>query len=493
MAQNANYLALDLGAESGRAIVGTFDGKILALREIHRFPNAPVKIGNRMHWDALRLFAEMKAGLKLAIEEVGQLESLGIDTWGVDFGLLDKQGELLGNPVHYRDARTDGMVAAAFKRVPRAAFYGQTGIQFMQLNSVFQLFALAKAKSPQLAAAHQLLFMPDLFNYWFTGRAVIERTIASTSQCLNPATGNWAAPLLKKLGIPVKLFGKIVEPGTVIGKLAKGVAAETGATGLKVVTPGGHDTACAVAAVPAAVKNYAYLSSGTWSLMGMELDKPVVTAASLKYNFTNEGGVCDTIRFLKNISGLWLVQECRRTWAARGETLDYAEITKQATAAPSLSAFVDPNHGDFLSAGDMPARIVAFCKRTKQPVPQSKGEIIRVALESLAMKYRWVLERLEELTGQKAEVLHMVGGGTQNKLLNQLAANAVGRAVITGPIEATAAGNIIMQMLATKKIKTLAEGRAIIRASFPTETYEPQEAGAWSDAYQRFMKIHSDN
>ena len=493
MSKTTRYLALDLGAESGRAIVGTFDGKKLTLQEVHRFSNGPVKVRGRMYWDALRLFAEMKAGLKQAVEKHGKLESLGIDTWGVDFGLLDTRGDLLGNPVHYRDSRTDGMVAAAFKLVPRAALYRATGIQFMQLNSVFQLLALARAKSPQLAQAQRLLFMPDLFNYWFTGRAVIERTIASTSQCLNPQTGRWATPMLQKLGIPTKILGALVEPGDVLGPLAAEVAEETGAHGLKVVTPGGHDTACAVAAVPAAVKNYAYLSSGTWSLMGMELDQPVVTDASLKYNFTNEGGVCDTIRFLKNISGLWLVQECRRTWAAHGENLDYAEITKQATAAPSLTAFVDPNHAEFLSAGDMPARIAAFCKRTKQPVPQSKGEIIRVALESLAMKYRWVLERLEELTGQKAEVLHMVGGGTQNKLLNQLAANAVGRTVITGPIEATAAGNIIMQMLATKKIKTLAEGRAIIRASFPTETYEPQETGAWHDAYQRFMKIHGDN
>jgi len=488
-----NYLALDLGAESGRAMVGTFDGKKLALKEIHRFPNGPVNVNGRLHWDALRLFAEMKAGVQKAWAETGGLASLGIDTWGVDFGLLDKKGELLGNPVNYRDRRTDGMLDEAFRRVPRAAMYRATGIQFMQLNTVFQLLALAVAQSPQLAAADRLLFMPDLFNYWFTGRGVIERTIASTSQCLNPRTGRWAAAMLKQLGIPARILGAIVEPGTVIGALSRSVADETGARGLKVVTPGGHDTACAVAAVPAATPHYAYLSSGTWSLMGMELDRPVVTDASLQYNFTNEGGVCNTIRFLKNISGLWLVQECRRTWAAGGAALDYGEITRQAAQAPSLAAFVDPNHADFLSAGDMPARIQKFCRRTGQPAPQTRGAIVRTALESLAMKYRWVLERLEELTGQQAEVLHIVGGGTQNKLLNQLAANAVGRPVITGPIEATAAGNILMQMLATKKIRSLAEGRAIVRASFPTETYRPQQTGAWSDAYQRFMKIHGDN
>jgi len=492
MSKTTRYLALDLGAESGRAIVGTFDGKKLTLQEVHRFSNGPVKVRGRMYWDALRLFAEMKAGLKQAVEKHGKLESLGIDTWGVDFGLLDARGDLLGNPVHYRDSRTDGMVAAAFKLVPRAALYRATGIQFMQLNSVFQLLALAKAKSPQLAQAQRLLFMPDLFNYWFTGRAVIERTIASTSQCLNPQTGRWATPMLQKLGIPTKILGALVEPGAVLGPLAAEVAEETGAHGLKVVTPGGHDTACAVAAVPAAVKNYAYLSSGTWSLMGMELERPVVTEASLKYNFTNEGGVCNTIRFLKNISGLWLVQECRRTWAARGEALDYAALTKQATAAQSLTAFVDPNHPDFLSAGDMPARIQKFCKRTGQPVPQTKGAIVRVALESLAMKYRWVLERLEELTGQPADVLHMVGGGTQNKLLNQLAANAVGRPVITGPIEATAVGNILMQLLATQRIKSLAEGRRIVRASFPTDTYEAQHAAVWRAAYAQFLKIQKD-
>jgi len=488
-----NYLALDLGAESGRAIVGAFDGQQLALREVHRFPNGPVNINGRLHWDALRLFAEMKAGLKKAWAETGGLASLGIDTWGVDFGLLDRQGELLGNPVNYRDPRTDGMLDAAFRRVPRAAMYRATGIQFMQLNSVFQLLALVTARSPQLAAADRLLFMPDLFNYWFTGRAVSERTIASTSQCLNPRTGRWAAALLKQLGIPTKILGPLVEPGTVLGPLSQAVAAETGARGLKVVTPGGHDTACAVAAVPAATPRYAYLSSGTWSLMGMELDRPVVTDASLKYNFTNEGGVCHTIRFLKNISGLWLVQECRRTWAAAGTALDYAELTRQAAAAPALAAFVDPNHPDFLGAGDMPARIQRFCRRTGQPVPRTRGAIVRTVLESLALKYRWVLERLEELTGQTAEVLHIVGGGTQNRLLNQLAANAVGRPVITGPIEATAAGNILMQLLATKKIRSLAEGRALIRASFPTATYRPRDAAAWAAAYGRFLKIHGND
>ena len=488
-----NYLALDLGAESGRAIVGTWDGRKLALQEVHRFANGPVNINGRLHWDALRLFSEMKAGLKKAWAETGGLASLGVNTWGVDFCLLDARGELLGNPVHYRDSRTDGMLDAAFRRVPRAAIYRATGNQFMQLNTLFQLLALTRAKSPQLAAAERLLFMPDLFNYWFTGRMITERTIASTSQCLNPRTGRWAADLLKQLGIDRRILGALTEPGSVVGPLSAAIAAEVGARGLKVVTPGGHDTALAVAAVPAGTKHYAYLSSGTWSLMGMELDRPVVTDASLKYNFTNEGGVCNTIRFLKNISGLWLVQECRRTWAAAGTALDYAELTRQAAQAPSLVAFVDPNHADFLSAGDMPARIQQFCKRTGQRVPATRGAIVRTALESLAMKYRWVLERLAELTGQSAEVLHIVGGGTQNKLLNQLAANALGRPVITGPIEATAVGNILMQMLATKKIRSLAEGRAIVRASFPTATYKPQGAAAWDEAYGRFLKIQGND
>ena len=474
-----HHLALDLGAESGRAIVGAFDGERLTLQDIHRFGNGPVNVRGTLYWDALRLFAEMQAGLAKAWAVAGRLESLGVETWGVDFGLLDRQGALLGNPAHYRDRRTDGMLEEAFRRMPREQIYERIGIQFMQLNTLFQLLALAVAESPQLAAADRLLFMPDLFNYWLTGRAVSERTIASTSLCLDPRTGRWAAAVLEKLGIPARIFGALVEPGTVVGPLA-------------VVTPGGHDTACAVAAVPAETTHYAYLSSGTWSLMGVELQEPVLTAASLQHNFTNEGGVCGTIRFLKNIMGLWLVHECRRTWAARGQALDYAELTRLAEAAPRHAAFVDPNHADFLPAGDMPARLQEFCRRTGQPVPATPGALVRTALESLALKYRWVLEKLEAMSGRRLEVLHIVGGGSQNRLLNQMAADATGRPVVAGPVEATAAGNILMQLLATGRIDSLVDGRAIVRASFATETYEPRDSAAWDEAYGRFLKISNE-
>jgi rhamnulokinase len=490
MTKTANFLAFDLGAESGRAVVGHFDGSRLALTEVHRFVNGPVRVFDTLYWDTLRLWCETKQGLAKAVHDHGaQLASLGLDTWGVDFGLLDRQGGLVGNPVHYRDSRTDGMLEEAFRRVPREDIFQATGIQFMQINTLYQLLAMGVGGSSALAAADLLLMMPDLFNYWLAGRKVSERTIASTSQCLDPNSGDWARPLLDRLGIPTSIFPEVVPPGTVLGELLPSVAGETGAGRMAVVAPGCHDTACAVAAVPAESERYAYLSSGTWSLMGAEVAGPVITGKSREYNFTNEGGVCDTIRLLKNITGLWLIQECRRAWAAEGDALSYDDITRMAAAARPFSAVINTDAGEFLAPGDMPARVAAACRRAGMPPPDGRGEMARTVLESLALRYRWTLGKLEELVGHPLETLHIVGGGSQNQLLNQFTADAIGRPVVAGPVEATAAGNVLMQMLATGYLSSLAEGRELIRRSFETKVYLPRETAAWDEAYGRFLTL----
>jgi rhamnulokinase len=489
-----NFLALDLGAESGRAMLGQFDGQRLQLAEAHRFANEPVCLpsdgtGYRLHWDVLRLWSEIKCGIALAAQECeGKLAGVGLDTWGVDFGLLDCSGALLGNPYHYRDSRTDGMVEEAFHRAGREEIFQRTGIQFMQLNSLYQLLSMVVGESPLLEIAETFLTMPDLFNYWLTGRKVCEFSIATTTQCYDPRAGDWARPMLEKLGIPTRIFSEIVPPGTVLGDMLPQVAEDVG-TRIPVIAPACHDTGSAVAAVPAKGTDFAYISSGTWSLVGTELAEPVINADSLAYNFTNEGGVGGTFRFLKNIMGLWLVQESRRTWAGQGESLSYDELTQMAAEAEPLCAIVDPDDGDFLKPGDMPARLRAFCERTGQPVPESKGSIVRCALESLALKYRWTLERLEEMLGRRLEPIHIIGGGTQNRLLNQLAADATGRRVVTGPIEATAIGNVLVQMMALGHIASLAEGRQIVCGSFDVETYEPQGGDEWEEAYGRFLEL----
>jgi rhamnulokinase len=490
MAQAKRFLAFDLGAESGRAVVGLLEGDRLRLEEVHRFPNGPVRLPDGLHWDVLRLWTEIKRGLTLVVQEHGaDLAGVGLDTWGVDFGLLDRDGALISNPYHYRDSRTDGMLDEAFRRVPRAEIFEQTGIQFMQLNSLYQLLAMVVGRSPALGIAETFLTMPDLFNYWLTGRKVCEFSIATTTQCYDPRQGGWAIPLLERLGIPTRIFPEIVPPGTVLGQLLPAVAEEVGVSGLPVIAPACHDTGCAVAAVPAEGADFAYISSGTWSLMGAELPEPVINEQSLTFDFTNEGGVGGTFRFLKNIAGLWLVQECRRTWARQGEELSYEDLTQMAAQATPLQSVVDPDYADFLKPGDMPARIRAFCEMTDQPVPQSKGAVVRCALESLALKYRWVLKRLEEILGRHLEPIHIVGGGTQNLLLNQFAADATGRRVITGPIEATAAGNVITQAIALGHIGSLEEGRQIVRNSFDVATYEPAGGAEWEEAYGRFLAV----
>jgi rhamnulokinase len=499
MSRQSSFLAFDLGAESGRAILGQFDGERIQLLPVHRFPNGPVRLpdgggtGYRLHWDVLRLWSEIKEGLALAVQRHGAgLAGVGLDTWGVDFGLLDRDGALVSNPYHYRDDRTDGMVEEAFRRVPRAEIFEYTGIQFMQLNSVYQLLSMVVGGSPALGIAETFLTMPDLFNYWLTGRKVCEFSNSTTTQCYDPRQGEWAWPLLDRLGIPSHLFPEIVPPATVIGELLRVVIEEVNVpelSGLPVIAPACHDTGSAVVAVPAKGVDFAYISSGTWSLMGTELQQPAINEKSLAFDFTNEGGIGGTFRFLKNIMGLWLVQECRRTWAREGEPLSYDELTRMAAEAAPLQSLVEPDNGEFLKPGDMPSRIRDFCEQTGQAVPQSNGEVVRCALESLALKYRWVLERLEEILGRRLEPIHIVGGGSQNQLLNQLTADATGRAVVTGPIEATAIGNVIAQMMALGYVGSLEEGRQIVRNSFEVLTYEPAGGSEWDEAYGRFLSI----
>ncbi len=494
MSRETGFLAVDLGASSGRVMMGRVRGGRIRLAEVHRFPNGPVRIpdpggrGQRLHWDVLRIWEEIKTGLGLAIEEHGaDLVSIGVDTWGVDFALLDRMGGMLSNPYHYRDDRTEGMMEEAFRRVGRREIYERTGIQFLPLNTVYQLLALVVADGPILEAAETLLTMPDLFNYWLTGRQAGEFTNVTTTQCYDPREGDWAWPLLERLGIPTHVFPEIIPSATCLGDLLPAVAEEVGTTGLSVIAPACHDTGSAVAAVPAAGSRFAYISSGTWSLMGAELPAPEISPEALACGFTNEGGVEGTFRFLKNIAGLWLLEECRRTWARQGETLSYDTLTQMAAEADPLVSLIDVDGPDFAKPGDMPERIRRHCWKMGQPVPQSKGAVVRCVLESLALKYRWVLDKLEEVLGYRLEPVHIVGGGSQNGLLNQLAADACQRPVIAGPVEATATGNVVTQAMALGRIGSVKEGRQIVRDSFDLVSYEPADGGPWDEAYQRWM------
>lgn len=498
MSQTINFLAFDLGAESGRASVGQFDGRRFVqtpapLTEVHRFANVPVRLPDGLHWDALRLWSDIKQGLGMAIRKYrGNIASLGLDTWGVDFALLDRSGALIGNPHHYRDDRTDGMLEEAFRRVPPADIFMQTGIQIMSINSLYQLLSMVVQRAPALEIADTFLTMPDLFNYWLTGHQVCEFTNATTTQCYNPHTDDWAAPLLEQMGIPPTLFPRVVEPGTLLGPMLPAVADEVGSAHLhtlNVIAPVCHDTGSAVAAIPAQNSHFAWISSGTWSVMGVEMPHAIITPQSQRANITNEGGVGDTYRVSKNIMGLWLVQECRRIWAQQEQQLTYDALMHIAAEAPAFISIIDPDHADFLKPGDMPARIRAYCQRTGQPVPETRGAIIRCALESLALKYRYVLERLEELVGQRLDPIHIVGGGALNTLLCQFTADATQRPIIAGPVEATTAGNMLMQVIALGQIGSLAEGREVIRRSFDVWTYDPGSAAGWDEAYARLVGV----
>ncbi len=488
--QDLVFLAIDLGAESGRVVAGRFDGQRVDLEEVHRFPNGPVAVRGSLFWDILRLWTDIKAGLGLAAERYGErIVGIGLDTWGVDYGLLARDSSLLGNPYHYRDSRTDDMMEAAFRKVPRAEIFERTGIQFMQLNTLYQLMAMVESDSPHLAAADTFLNIPDLLNFWLTGRKVSEFSIATTTQCYDPRTGDWAHAMLEKLGIPSRIFGEIVPPGTVLGPLLGSVAEDTGLGRVPVIAPATHDTGSAVAAVPMDPDNAIYLSSGTWSLMGVEVRTPIINDKMLAYNLTNEGGVGETFRLLKNIMGLWLVQECRREWQRAGQDHDYGEMVAMAAEAPAFGPLIAPGDARFLPPGDMTVRIRAFCKETGQQPPQSKGAFLRTALESLALEYRWVAERLDELTGTGLETVHIIGGGAKNELLDKLAADATGRTVVTGPVEATALGNVLVQALALGHLDSVAEGREVIQRSFDLKTFEPDKTAAWDAAYERYLRL----
>ncbi len=499
MSATHKFLALDLGAESGRGVVGLFDGNTIQLEEVHRFPNGPVRIGDSLYWDVLRQWQEIQNAIRAASQKHGALASIGVDTWGVDFGLLGRGDVLLGNPSHYRDPRTNGMLDEAFRRVPREEIFRQTGIQFMQLNTLYQLLAMRLQNSPLLDVAETFLMMPDLIHFFLTGEKVCEFSDATTTQFYNPTQrqtpesvpGGWATDLLRRLDIPTHFLPEVVPPGTSLGSVRAIVAEDCGLTGQlpQVIAPASHDTGSAVAAVPAQGEDWCYISSGTWSLMGVEIKEPLITDRTLELNFTNEGGVGGTFRFLKNIMGLWLVQESRRTWQRAGEDLSYDDLTRLAAHAPAFATIIEPDHPSFLMPGDMPSRLRAFCEKTGQPAPSDKGALVRCCLESLALKYRWVLERLEELFHRRIAVIHIIGGGSQNRLLNQFTADATQRTVLTGPVEATAIGNVMVQAFALGHVSSHAELREVVRRSFEMQTYEPQPSAAWDEAYERYLKI----
>lgn len=475
------YLAVDLGAESGRVMAGLWNGKRLRLEEVNRFPNGAVALGDSIRWDVMRLWSEIQNGLALAGRKYGkQIVSVGADTWGVDFVLLNEQDEMLGQPYHYRDVRTKGALERAFRKVPRAEIFKRSGLQFMELNSLYQLRAWQRHSPAVLDAADTLLFMPDFLHWAMCGVKRAEFTIASTSQFVHPLKRDWSRPLLRKLGLPTHFLPQLVMPGTVLGKFRKSLAERTGLANVKVVAPPSHDTASAVAGVPAAhtgKTNWAYLSSGTWSLMGVEVKQPVLTARALALDMTNEGGIDGTYRLLKNIMGLWLVQQCKRSFDAAGRSYSYAQLAEMAGKAKPSRPVVNLNDPRFLNPPDMPQAIRDFCRETRQPVPRTAGELVRCCYESLALKYRETLGSLEELAGSRIDVIHIVGGGSQSDLLNQLTADACQRPVLSGPVEATAMGNLLTQVKADGELASLAEMREVVRASSTVRRHEPAGCG----------------
>ena len=467
-------LAIDLGAESGRVVAVHLERDGLVLEELHRFPNGAVEVRDTLYWDFLRLWSEIQTGIEKG--KAHRPASIGVDTWGVDFGLLDKDGDLLGNPVCYRDNRTEGMMEVAFSRVPQEQIFARTGIQFMRINTLYQLVSLVESASTQLEAVHTFLTSPDLLNYWLTGEKACEYSIASTTQMLDAQTGDWANDLLANLGIPTHIFPEIVQPGTKLGSY----------DGIPVIAPACHDTGSAVAATPTETAAYGYISSGTWSLVGVETKRPYLGPDALKANVTNEGGLDGTVRLLSNVVGLWLVQQCRATWQKAGRDYDYADLARLAEAAPRLRSIIDPRASEFLIPGDHPTLVRAYCAKTGQPVPEDEGAVVRAILESLALEYRAVFDRLIKLTGNNPEVIHILGGGSQNHLLNQMTANATGRLVVAGPIEATVMGNALVQLISLGELKDLQEARQVVAQSGALMRFEPQEMAVWEEAYQRY-------
>lgn len=481
-------LAFDFGASSGRAIIGCFDGDKITLEEVHRFSNDPVSVGGTVYWDVLRLFYEIKQGI-IKAKIAGGFDSIGIDTWGVDFGLIDSEGKLMENPVHYRDARTVGLVDEAFKTMPKEKLYGITGIQFMELNTLFQLISLKKYRPWMLERADKMLFMPDLFGYMLTGKMCAEYSIASTSQLIDLDKKTWSKEILDAFGIKESVFAPLVQPGTVLGELSKEVCEECGVDPVPIISVCGHDTQSAITSVPCEDGDFAFLSSGTWSLFGTELDKPIVNETSMNINITNEGGFDGSTGFLKNIIGLWLIQESRRQWKREGKEYSYADLEKLALAAEPFKCFIDPDAPEFVPHGNIPERVREFCRKTGQYVPETVGEIMRCIYESLAMKYRLTFEKLRECTERDYPVIHVIGGGTKDGLLCQMTANSCDRTVKAGPIEATVMGNVAVQLMSDGSVKNIGQARKIVANSSELKTFEPKDTDKWAGAYEDFLKI----
>ncbi|MDZ7802003.1 MAG: rhamnulokinase family protein [Trueperaceae bacterium] len=480
---DAHVLSVDLGAESGRVWSVRLQGGRLTSHEVHRFRNRPVRVGDTLHWDVLSLWQDVRDGLEAALADGGgpAPHALGIDAWAVDFGLLDRRGQLLGNPVHYRDARTRGMIERVASRLDPAAIFAETGIQFLPINTLYQLAALAEANDPQLEMAERLLLIPDLLHHWLTGRTATEFTNATTTQLYDAVEGRWSPTLLDALGLSDTLFPEVVPPGTQLGTYR----------GVPVIAPATHDTASAVAGLPVTSGDVAYVSSGTWSLVGTEVTVPVRNEAALRANVTNEGGVAGTTRLLKNVMGLWILQQCRETWAREGAELTYGELVGLAEQAAPLRSLVPVDHPDFLEPGDHPAIIARLCREHGEPIPQDRGAITRCVLESLALAYRRVLDVLAELTGRRFDVVHVVGGGSRNALLNRFTADAAGVPVVAGPAEATVLGNAAVQMMALGVFPDLATARRTIAASVQLAYYEPSGDDRWEEATTRYARLEA--
>lgn len=484
-----NFLAFDIGATSGRAVLVTLiDGKF-EMRELHRFPNNLLELHGKYYWNIYNLYEELKKSLSICTREQLSIDSIGIDTWGVDFGYLAADGSLLGLPRAYRDPYTEGAMDEYFRLVPREEVYRLTGIQFMNFNSLFQLFRARQEEFAPLKDAEEILFIPDLLSYLLTGKKVCEYTDASTSQLLNPVTKQFEASLLEAAGVSPSIVMPVVMPGTLVGELTDGVAKETGIGKVPVIAVAGHDTASAVAAVPAQDPHFAYLSSGTWSLMGIETEQPIITEASYKNNFTNEGGIEGTTRFLKNITGMWLLEQCRKEWERVGRIYTYPEIVEMAEQATPFMRFVNPDDPCFANPSSMTKAIAGYCEDTGQPVPETDADYVRCIFESLALRYNQVIRMLKEMAPFRIDRLHVIGGGSKNNLLNQFTANAIGMPVIAGPSEATAIGNSMVQARSAGIVSTRWEMRKLIADSIPTETFLPQDEMVWKDVYERYVQL----
>lgn len=481
-------LAFDFGASSGRAIIGEFSNGEISLKEVHRFSNDSVSVGGTTYWDVLRLFHEIKQGI-IKAKQAGGFDSIGIDTWGVDFGLIDEYGCLLENPIHYRDTRTAGMIEEAEKYISKREMYDITGIQFMELNTVFQLLSLKEKRPHMLERTDKMLFMPDLFAYMLTGEMHTEYSIATTSQLIDLETNSWSEKLLDKLGIDKNIFAPIVKSGTKVGMLRDEICEECGVKSVPVIAVCEHDTQSAISAVPCPDDEFAFISSGTWSLFGTELEKYVVNDTTYEINVTNEGGFDYSVGFLKNIIGLWLIQESRRQWAREGKNYSYADLEKEALSAEPFKCFIDPDAPEFVPHGNIPERVREYCRKTNQYVPETVGEVMRCIYESLAMKYRETFDKIKECTGKDYPVIQVIGGGTKDTLLCRLTANSCGTTVKAGPIEATVLGNIAVQLISAGEIENIKEARRIIAQSEKVATYEPNDSALWSEKFEVYKKV----